>query len=150
MNSGEVATGAIVRDAMLQGKHVYIPYTYKDPAPAPGQPASVMDMVSLHSLDDYAQLMPDRWGIPSPSPESVSRRKSCLQELLRKDMASGSRDRALDLIVVPGMAFDIHRGRLGHGKGFYDYFLKRYQEGHTANSTEEQESMPFLGGSDCP
>jgi len=31
----------------------------------------------------------------------------------------------LDFIVVPGIAFDLNKNRLGFGKGFYDRFLSR-------------------------
>ena len=30
----------------------------------------------------------------------------------------------IDVIVIPGIAFDMHRNRLGFGKGYYDKFLK--------------------------
>ncbi len=30
----------------------------------------------------------------------------------------------IDIIVMPGIAFDMHRNRLGFGKGYYDKFLK--------------------------
>jgi 5-formyltetrahydrofolate cyclo-ligase len=44
----------------------------------------------------------------------------------------------LDLVVVPGVAFDSQCNRLGHGKGYYDSFFAEYQE--------KNSDMPFLVG----
>jgi 5-formyltetrahydrofolate cyclo-ligase len=31
----------------------------------------------------------------------------------------------IDIVIVPGVCFDLHGGRIGYGKGFYDKFLKK-------------------------
>ena len=33
----------------------------------------------------------------------------------------------IDMIIVPMVAFDAQRHRMGHGKGYYDRYLKDYQ-----------------------
>ncbi len=52
------------------------------------------------------------WGIMQPSEERA--RKTELQDI--------------DLVVVPGVAFDKAKNRLGRGKGFYDKFLQKLGE----------------------
>jgi 5-formyltetrahydrofolate cyclo-ligase len=128
MPGGEISTSNIVRDALDQGKTVFIPYTYNLSKAAKGQPKSIMDMVELKSMEDFASLKPDGWGIPTPSEDSIASRANCFGGMgLTNDEQDV--DAGLDLLVMPGMAFDSEFGRLGHGKGFYDYFLTRCSRG---------------------
>ncbi|KAL9047323.1 MAG: hypothetical protein Q9214_000065 [Letrouitia sp. 1 TL-2023] len=107
-----------------------------------------MDMVSLHSEEDYQNLEPDRWGIPTPSPSSIDQRVRCLgdDDLVLKSFENDvMKTEHVDIILMPGMAFDQRLARLGHGKGFYDFFLQRYQK-RTDASKKRGEKMPFLIG----
>ncbi|EOA83791.1 hypothetical protein ACJQWK_01341 [Exserohilum turcicum] len=125
MPGGEISTTDIVRSALDEGKKVFIPYTYSPDAPSGGQPKSIMDMVELHSMADLDSLQPDKWGIPTPAKASISSRANCFGGTGLTNGDTQGAKAGLDLIVMPGMAFDAHFGRLGHGKGFYDFFLAR-------------------------
>jgi 5-formyltetrahydrofolate cyclo-ligase len=127
MPTGEIQTDAIVRDALAAGKRVFVPYLHGSPIQSVDTPARVMDMVNLKNLDDYESLQRDRWGIPSIDPSTVHERQRILggPDVHRSDLSS------LDLILMPGVAFDIDQAtgavrRIGHGKGFYDFFIDRY------------------------
>lgn len=83
-----------------------------------------MDMFALRSMAEFESLQPDKWGIPSLQATQIEGRQNGLTH-------------GLDLIVMPGMAFDYGFRRLGHGKGYYDHFLTRY--------SKMASNMPFLG-----
>ncbi|KAL1888777.1 hypothetical protein Sste5346_009331 [Sporothrix stenoceras] len=143
MPAAEVQTDAIVRHALAAGKQVFVPYLHKPAATIKAGdyvPPRVMDMVQLHDVADYESLECDKWGIPSVSASSVLTRIRVLGDGSQEtDKASKTQEEgeeklalsALDLILMPGVAFDVHPEtrrihRCGHGRGFYDYFLHRY------------------------
>jgi 5-formyltetrahydrofolate cyclo-ligase len=130
MPCGEIQTDEIVRHALSAGKEVFVPYLYenKEDVRLDGEPGpkKIMDMVKLKSLEDYEGLERDSWGIPTVMEQSLEGRDRILGTVGEKEVRKG-----LDLLLLPGVAFDAIGqpavvNRLGHGKGFYDYFLHRY------------------------
>ena len=156
MPKGEVLTRAIINDALRQRKQIFVPYIYNSKVQDHPNLRSAMDMVSLHSKSDYERLEPDAWGIPSVAENSIAGRSRVLDDrgisgAISPEVTSSERVsrrstelKRLDLIVMPGVAFDRDLGRLGHGKGFYDWFLKRYHDSK-ASLLGEETKMPFLG-----
>ena len=139
MPTGEIQTDAIVRHAFEAGKLVYVPYLYKSTNSA--TPPRVMDMVSLHDLGDYEALKRDRWGIPSVDPSSMLER----HRVLGDEGHPATLKVILDLIIMPGVAFDRDPAsgtirRLGHGKGFYDYFIEQYAKGLSSTNVPVEHS----------
>ncbi|KAI5816869.1 hypothetical protein BZA77DRAFT_311220 [Pyronema omphalodes] len=138
MPKGEVTTGALVTASLEAGKEVFVPYIHRQPPSHPAVssaslaasasgPPSLMDMLSLSSLADFQGFKPDSWGIPTIPEEGRLERKDGLKE-------------GLDLIIMPGVAFSEEFKRCGHGKGFYDYFLTRYNEARQAEEAKEEEA----------
>ncbi|KFX87273.1 hypothetical protein V490_08393 [Pseudogymnoascus sp. VKM F-3557] len=143
MPSAELSTAAIVRDALGKGKQVFVPYlhvaTERDQGRDGYLPKRCMDMVRLHGLEDFEGLESDSWGIPTVSDEGLEKRERVL---------GGERSGQLDLMLLPGVAFQPINGggedgmirRLGHGMGFYDFFIRRCRE----KSEEMAEKGPLL------
>lgn len=66
-----------------------------------------MRMFPLQSEEEVSSFPLTKWKIPEPSAELV---------LSREDgVVAGD----IDVVVVPGMAFDAGCNRLGHGRGYY-------------------------------
>jgi 5-formyltetrahydrofolate cyclo-ligase len=66
--------------------------------------------LSHHIYEKSDQLVPNQWGILEPSST--------------KTIEPG----ALDLVLVPLIAFDRKGNRIGYGGGFYDAFLKEVKK----------------------
>jgi 5-formyltetrahydrofolate cyclo-ligase len=93
--SREIQTLPIAREAWRRGVTVTLPRVDWD--------ARRLTPAIVH---DYDHLVTGRHGVLEPAPD--------LTDFPPED---------LDLIVVPGLAFDRRGHRLGHGVGFYDRFL---------------------------
>jgi 5-formyltetrahydrofolate cyclo-ligase len=76
----------------------------------------------LYEVGSIDELAPGHWGIPEP-PVSEGR---------RRDVGG------LDLIIVPGAAFDKVCNRLGYGGGYYDRLLAQRKVPAIALAYEEQ------------
>ena len=137
------------------GKSIFVPYIHHlsasssviTPAPSPQLStlqSSQMDMLSLASLEDYASLPRDNWGIPSIPSTSVPERENCLTSNSSKQGGMGDQVfKGLDLVILPGVAFGIDGRRLGHGKGYYDTWLSRCWD---AVGADGEARMPILVG----
>ncbi|KAI9368702.1 hypothetical protein BJX61DRAFT_546275 [Aspergillus egyptiacus] len=146
MPTGELSTTAIVQDALKNHKEVFVPYIHSVETTTTQQKTSVMDMLALDSMEEFMSLKRDRWGIPSLTEAQALSKKNCfggtgLSAIGPK--ATRTRPSGLDLIVMPGMAFDTGFRRLGHGKGYYDSFLTRYLRWDAENELATRD-MPLL------
>lgn len=99
----EVGTENLILHALSAGKRVSVPIT-----DIKGKRLTPSEL-----LDYPGDLEPGAWGILEPGKQHV-------RPVSPED---------LDLVVVPGVAFDAGGNRLGYGGGFYDRFLPRTRLG---------------------
>jgi 5-formyltetrahydrofolate cyclo-ligase len=92
----EVRTQEMILEALRTGKRVVVPFV-------------TGDGMEFSEISGPSDLSLGAFGISEP--RSEIRRPVPLKEI--------------DLIIVPGVAFDTEGGRIGYGKGFYDRFLCR-------------------------
>ncbi|MFH1878236.1 MAG: 5-formyltetrahydrofolate cyclo-ligase [Candidatus Omnitrophota bacterium] len=92
----EVDTRGILEEALKQGKRVVVPYIGRDSREITASELKAMEYLEKGPL-----------GIFQPG-------ESFLNKVPLKE---------IDLIVVPGIAYDKKNMRLGRGKGYYDRFL---------------------------
>ena len=114
MPKHEINTDLALSDAIANGKTVYVPQVGKNFELADMDLIRVMLPENIDEEIFHQQWPRNKWGIPEP-PESMQRITANVGDI--------------DLLVVPGLAFDAKGGRLGQGKGYYDRFIARMRNG---------------------
>ncbi|WP_003544438.1 5-formyltetrahydrofolate cyclo-ligase [Desulfotomaculum nigrificans] len=123
----EVSTVSLVKQALKQGKRVTVPVVNR-------QERSMTPSL----LERYPEdLIEGAYGILEP----------CQVKPLAPE--------ELDLVVVPGVAFDERGNRMGYGGGYYDRFLPRLRAGAVTIALAYELQLvadlsPFMGPYDQP
>lgn len=94
----EVNTHGLIKELLQSGKRIVIPVV------------ELSNHTLLHSeIKKFEDLQVGTFGILEPP-------KECILPVQLS---------VLDLIIVPGVAFDLRGQRIGYGGGYYDEFLKK-------------------------
>ncbi|RMD54787.1 MAG: 5-formyltetrahydrofolate cyclo-ligase [Nitrospirae bacterium] len=94
----EVNTLPFIEKAIEMGKKVVVPVVKKE-----------KKELSLYEIESLDELKPGYMGIPEPIED----------ENRRVDINS------VDLVIIPGVAYDLEGNRIGYGSGYYDRILSK-------------------------
>lgn len=97
----EISTREIMEEALRLGKRVYVPKVLAGSEPAKMQ---------FYEIDSLEKLKEGYKGIPEPEGNTES-----------YEYTPGRAEHTL--MLMPGVAFDRRRNRIGYGGGFYDRYL---------------------------
>ena len=100
----EIETEEVIREALRQGKSVFLPKVITDTF----LKEPYMEFFRINNIEE---LELGYRKIPEPS-------------LKNEKYVYDEKDAAKTLMLMPGVAFDRYRNRIGYGKGFYDRFLE--------------------------
>ncbi|MBI2659471.1 5-formyltetrahydrofolate cyclo-ligase [Candidatus Woesearchaeota archaeon] len=112
--NNEVGTIETIKELLANkkenGKNIIVPYVEKNNS-----------MLQLSEIKDFSDLEPKTFGILEPRENKI------------KNVDIGK----LDLVIVPGIAFDKSGHRIGYGHGYYDQFLGKLNENAVKNAANK-------------
>lgn len=97
----EVSTKVLIKQALLTKKRISVPLIT-------GSLGVKNSMIASEILCFEKDLEVGKYGIYEPKSE-------CIKQIEPKE---------IDFVIVPGVAFDLKRNRIGYGAGYYDRFLR--------------------------
>uniref|UniRef100_A0A1B0GBW0 5-formyltetrahydrofolate cyclo-ligase n=1 Tax=Glossina morsitans morsitans TaxID=37546 RepID=A0A1B0GBW0_GLOMM len=100
----EVNTTYLLSECFRLDKDVFVP-SYE---------GERMEMLRLRNLYEYNTLPLTKWKIRQPN----------IRDGRENALTNGH---GIDLFLIPGVAFTRNGGRMGHGMGYFDTYLKRHQ-----------------------
>ena len=125
----EVKTVTIIEDALKNGKKVALPRIYKHEVGADAASGKYMKFHYIKSLDE---LEMGYKGIREPKEEF--------------EIADGDTINAL--MVMPIVAFDSDRNRVGYGGGFYDKYLESHKFSCKIGLAYEEQKVDVIDDKD--
>ena len=97
----EVETSGMIKESIGSGKKLLLPKVYSEEK-----------ALRLYEVKDVSELSPGFMGIPEPS--------------FTDERMVNPED--VDLVVIPGVAYDYSGNRLGYGAGYYDRLLSQTEK----------------------
>ena len=97
---GEVSTDLLLTESFKRNKKVFIPKII-------GKRSEDMFMLQVPSMSTINDFAKNNWGIPEPSMDLIAASED------------GTYSGLIDVVLLPGVAFDKRCNRIGHGKGYY-------------------------------
>ncbi len=104
----ELNTKEIILQALREDKQVYVPRVEEE------------HRMEFYRIDNFKSLKRSSFNILEPLPDEERR----YQENTTNE-ASG-----VNLMILPGLAFDLMGNRIGYGAGYYDRYLSSYPKDH--------------------
>ncbi|WP_454189956.1 5-formyltetrahydrofolate cyclo-ligase [Paenibacillus sp. Marseille-Q7038] len=118
----EADTFMLLKKALAQRDKVLVPKVKED-----------SDLMELREIKRMTDVEPGRWDIPEPADHTL--------------VYPVERWPEIDLVIVPGLAYDLCGGRIGYGGGYYDRFAeKMYMEVNKKQIEGQNVTLPLYAG----